>query len=74
MRFSPKLLSGSESINTGSCPPCNFVTRAMNLAMMTAAKRNGEFVADFATQGGRLREPQMMRVRRLSSTDQAWTP
>ena len=74
MRFAPKLLSGSESINTGLCPPCDFVTRAVNLAMVTAAKRDGEFVADFTPQGRRLREPQMMRIRRLSSAYQARPP
>ena len=42
--------------------------------MVTAAKRDDEFVADFTPQGGRLREPQMMRVRRLSSAYQARMP
>jgi hypothetical protein len=72
MRFAPKLLSGSEGINTGLCPPCEFVTRAVNLAMMTAAKWDDEFVADLTSQGSRLREPQM--VRRLSSAYQTRPP
>jgi hypothetical protein len=67
-------LCDRDSIDTGLFPPCNFVARAVNLAMVTAAKRDGEFVADFTPQGRRLREPQMMRVRRLSSTYQAWMP
>jgi hypothetical protein len=47
VRFAPKLLSGSESINTGLFPPYDLVTRAVNFAMVTAAKRDDEFVADF---------------------------
>jgi hypothetical protein len=43
----------------------------MQLPMMTAAERYGEFVADFETQGSGLRKPQMMRIGWLSATDEA---
>ena len=39
-------MSGSDSINTGLCPPRNFATRAVNFAMMAAAERDGELAAD----------------------------
>ena len=42
----------------------------MQLAMMTAAERYGEFVADFETQGSGLGKPQMMRIGRLPAADQ----
>ena len=63
-----------DSINTGLFPPCEFVAGAVNLTVMTAAKRDGELVADLTPQGPRLRKPKMMGVRRLSSADQARTP
>ena len=52
-------------------PPCSLVTVAVNLTMMTSAERDGEFVADFETQGSGLRKPQVMRVARLPAADEA---
>jgi hypothetical protein len=43
----------------------------MNLAMMTAAERHGELIADFETQGSGLRKPQVMRIARLPAADEA---
>ena len=39
--------------------------------MVTAAQWNSELVAYFAGQSAALRELEMMRVRRLSTTDEA---
>src|SRR5260370_41790175 len=39
--------------------------------MMVAAERHGEFVANLATEGSRLREFQMMGIARRALTDQA---
>jgi hypothetical protein len=43
----------------------------MQLAMMTAAERYGELVADFETERSGLREAQVMRIGWLSAADQA---
>jgi hypothetical protein len=36
----------------------------MDFAMMTAAERNGEFIADLAAECPVLGEPEMVRIRR----------
>jgi hypothetical protein len=51
-------------------PPCSLVTVAVNVAMMSPAERDGEFVADFETEGSGLRKPQVMRIGRLAVADQ----
>ena len=43
----------------------------MQLPMMTAAERNGEFVADFKANGSGLGKPQVMRVAGLPAADEA---
>jgi len=63
----------SKSINAGLFPPCNFITRAVNFAMVAPAERDGELVADLASQRAQLREPEMVGVGWLSSAYQAWT-
>jgi hypothetical protein len=52
-------------------PPCSLVTVAVNLTMMTSAERDGEFVADFETEGSGLGKPQVMRIARFAAADQA---
>jgi hypothetical protein len=42
----------------------------MDFAMMTAAERNGELIADLAAECPVLGEAEMMRIRRPSATDQ----
>ena len=71
-RVSPKLVSGGERIDAGLFPPCKFVARAVNFAMMHAAERDNELVADLTPECTLLREAKMMRVRRLAPADQAW--
>ena len=44
----------------------------MKLAVMGAANRNGEFVANFAAERTQLREPKMVRIAGLQSADEAW--
>jgi hypothetical protein len=72
--FGPKPLSGSQRINASLRPLGEFVTGAVDFAMITAAQWDGELVADSTAEGRRLRDPQMMRVRRLSSAYQARPP
>ena len=53
-------------------PPDHFIAGLMQLSMMPAAERYGEFVADFKTERSGLREPQMMRIGWLPAADEAW--
>ena len=62
MRLKPQRASNFQDINPKAAPPRCFVTIAVELAMMTAAQRNGELVAHFAAQSFTLREAKMMRV------------
>src|SRR5207248_1550343 len=45
---------------------------AMSRAVVGAAKRDGEFVAGFASERPRLDVSKMMRVRRLAAANEAW--
>src|ERR1700761_8407741 len=45
-------------------PPSRLVTALMDLAMLAAAQRYGELIADLAAERSRLRKTQMMRVER----------
>ena len=58
---------GSNRCFSHQTPHC----RPMQLPMMAAAKRHGELVADFETDGAGLGKPQMMRIGRLPAADQA---
>ncbi len=50
MTFQPEDTSGNGGVNTRLCPPCRFITTAMNLAMMAAAQRDSELIADLAAK------------------------
>src|SRR3954453_13257100 len=54
-------------------PPRNpvRVTPIMQLAMVRPAERYRELVADLPTEGSWLREPEMVRIARLSAANQA---
>src|SRR5271156_6193696 len=62
MCLQPKRTSSNNRINASICPPCGFVARAMDLTVMAAAQRHGEFVADFTPECAVLREAQMVRI------------
>ena len=70
MRLQPQRAGGDGWIDTGLFPPCGFITTAMDLAMMAAAQRDDEFVAHLAPERTMLREPKVMRIRRLAPTNQ----
>ena len=42
----------------------------MDLTVMTAAQRHGEFIADFKPKRAMLREAQMMRIRWLTAANE----
>ncbi len=52
-------------------PPRGLITAAVNFSMVTSAERDGELVADLAPECPKLGKANMVRIRRLSSTDQA---
>ena len=55
-------------------PPCGLITRAMKLAVMDSANRDGELVAHSVSQGTRLCKRQVMRIRRHSAAHEARLP
>ena len=67
----PKPLGNLQCIDFQVVPPGHLIAGLMQLAMMTAAERYGELVADFETQRSGLRKPQVMRIGRLPAADQA---
>ena len=71
MALFPKLLGGFQRVDFESFPPRNLIASLMKLPMVAAAKRNCEFIADFKTDGPRLRKPQMMRIGGLPPADEA---
>ena len=52
-------------------PPCSLVTTAVNLAMMSTAERDGEFVADLAPERAMLGKANVVCIGGLPSADQA---
>ena len=52
-------------------PPRDFIAAIVQLAMMPTTQRYRELVADLASHGAGLGEPQMVGVGGASSTDQA---
>jgi len=62
MRFFPKPPRGFQGIDLYALPPRNFVAGLVQLAMMTAAQRHGELVADLKTERSRLRKAQVMWI------------
>ena len=72
VRLEPERAGGADGIDPGILPPCGFVAAAVDLAMMAAAQRDGELIADLASERAVLREPKMMRIRGLAPTNQTW--
>jgi len=69
--FEPKRPGRNDRVNTGIAPPRGFIATPVHLAMVPAAERNRELVADLATECSALNKPEMMGVRRLSTANQA---
>ena len=67
----PKPLGDLQRIDVQVLPPDYFIAGLMQLSMVTTAKRYGEFVTDFETKGSGLGKPQVMRIRRLTTADEA---
>ena len=74
MSFKPQRAGSRKGIYSRLPPPRSFISAAMDLAMVHAAKRHSELIAGFASQRARLRVAQMVGVGRLATTDQAGLP
>jgi hypothetical protein len=57
-----------KRINFEFLPPRGLITRPMKLAMMDAANRDGELVADPVSKCTRLCKREVVRIRRYSPT------
>jgi len=71
MGVAPKLFCAGECINAGLFPPTEFVTDPMRFAMVSPAKGDNKFIADFASERSRLGESQVVRIRGLAAADEA---
>src|SRR5262249_23540738 len=69
-RGRPGLSGDGERIDPSRFPPQRLVARAVELAVVQAAERNGEFVADLATEGEFLGEAHVMRLGRLAPANE----
>jgi len=69
MGLKPKCAGSRKRIYPGVPPPRPFIAAAMDLTVMRATERHREFIAHFATERTRLREPQMMRIRRPATAN-----
>ena len=67
----PEILRHIERADIEIAPPGELVAGLMQLSVMTTAEWNGEFVAHFKAEASRLGKSQMVRISRLTSTDEA---
>ena len=65
----PKFVGNALRLDAELRPPSHFIAGPMQLAMMGAAERHREFVADFEAKASRLREAQVMGIRRLAAAN-----
>ena len=70
VRLFPKPLGDFKRVDLEILPPGHLIASLMQLPMMTAAERDGEFIADFETEGSGLRESQVMRIGWLPAADE----
>ena len=71
MCLRPQRSGGADRIDSSFAPPDAFVAAVVDLAVMAAAQRDGELVADLAPEGAALREAQVMGIGRSAAADQA---
>ena len=66
----PKPFGDFKCVDLEILPPGHLIAGLMQLAMMAAAERHGELVADFEAKGSGLGKAQVMRIGRLPAADQ----
>ena len=69
--LAPQLLRDVDRIDAHVVPPGGFVAAVVEFAMMGAAERDGELVADFAAHGARLGEANVMGIGGRGAAEQA---
>ena len=69
--LSPELTGDLDGVDAGRLPPGLLVAGAMDRAVMRAAERDGEFIADFAAERPRLQVAKMMRIGLFAAADEA---
>lgn len=71
MALLPKPSGDFQSVDFSLLPPSQFITGLVQLAMVAAAERHGELVADLRADGARLRKAEVVGVAGLPSADEA---
>ena len=69
--FIPERRRSSNGIDPELIPPHELIASSMKLAVVDSAKGHRELVAYLASERPWLREPKVVRVRRLSATYKA---
>jgi hypothetical protein len=70
--FRPQCRGDSDRIHSGVLPPFGFVAAVVNFAVVATAERHRELVAYLAPERGMLGKAEVMSVRRLAATEEAW--
>ena len=68
----PQPVRNGDRVEASGRPPCRLVATPVEGAMVGAAQRHRELIADPAAQGPWLHESEVMGVARLPPTEQAW--
>ena len=71
MHGGPKFVCHAHRLDAELGPPADFISSAMQVAMMRATERHRELIADLEAKASWLREAQVMGVRRLASANHA---
>ena len=70
MRLPPQLQGNIHGLEFLFIPPNPFIAEAVQFAMMTAAERDGELIADLHADGPRLGKAQMVGIGWLPAADE----
>src|ERR1700730_2267021 len=71
MRLQPKRACAQHRIDGSLPPPCGFIVRAVDLAMVASTQGDGELIADLVAERPALCEAQMVSIRRSAIANQA---
>ena len=69
----PQPVRNSDRVDASRRPPCRLFAAPVEGAMVGAAQRHRELIADPAAQSPWLHESEVMGVARLPPTEQAWS-
>ncbi len=69
MRCRPKFVSDAHWLDAELPPPSHFIAGPMQVAMMRAAQRHREFIADLEAKASGLGKAQVMSVRWLAAAN-----